>query len=178
MLALGAAFVVPNVLRWYCWRFNGTGYAAGTFVGLAEAVLMLVLSLMSVERPQYETSFGLCAVSLVALIAGTYLSRPTDEAVLVHFYRTVRPFGFWGPILDRAGLTSEELSDPSECGWLCLINVCLTSVVILGVYLVPMYLVGHWPMEALACFVVAVVAGVVLKFTWYPYLPSETEEKN
>src|SRR3989337_439827 len=55
MLALGAAFVIPNVLRWYWWRFNGTGYAAGTLVGLAGAMPLLVLSLMNIEPPIYYT---------------------------------------------------------------------------------------------------------------------------
>jgi hypothetical protein len=34
-----------------------------------------------------------------------------------------------------------------------------------------MYLVGHWHTKALVWGIVAVVATVVLKFTWYDYLP-------
>ena len=61
MMALGAAFVIPNVLRWYWWRFNGTGYAAGTLVGLAGAMPLLFLSLMNIEPPIYYT-FPACAL--------------------------------------------------------------------------------------------------------------------
>ena len=52
-IELGAAFIVPNVLRWYWWRFNGWGYAIGTFVGLAGALLLLTQS-HSCLRPARE----------------------------------------------------------------------------------------------------------------------------
>ena len=44
MMVLGGAFVIPNVLRWYWWRFNGVGYAAGTLVGLAGAMPLLFVA--------------------------------------------------------------------------------------------------------------------------------------
>ena len=37
MMALGGAFIVPNVLRWYWWRVNGWGYAAGIIGGIVLA---------------------------------------------------------------------------------------------------------------------------------------------
>ena len=45
MMALGAAVLVPNVLRWYWWRMNGWGYSAGTLAGL-------LLSLAVLFRPE------------------------------------------------------------------------------------------------------------------------------
>ena len=128
MMALGAAFVIPNVFRWYWWRFNGTGYAAGTLVGLAGAMPLLFMSLKGIEPPIYFTFPALCGISLVASLLGTYLSRPTDETTLINFYRNVRPFGWWGPIRSRAGLTAEELRSPGEsafvCGTQCGASVC------------------------------------------------------
>jgi solute:Na+ symporter, SSS family len=171
MLALGAAFVIPNVLRWYWWRFNGTGYAAGTLAGLAGAMPLLALSLSGIEPPIYITFPALCGISFVASIIGTYLTRPTDEAVLIEFYRTVRPFGWWRPIREISCLTSEELHDPAESAWLAMVNLLLAAIAIFGVYVAPMYLVGHWHGYALTWFLVALVAAVTLKFTWYDHLP-------
>ncbi len=171
MLALGAAFLVPNVLRWYWWRFNGTGYAAGTLAGLAGALPLLVLSLLKIEPPLYVTFPVLCGVSLVASLAGALLSRPTDEAVLVPFYRNVRPFGAWGPVRRKSGLAANELADRAESMSLAVVNVVLGSTVVLGAYLAPMYLVGHWHLRAALCFGMAAVAGVALYFTWYRNLP-------
>jgi Na+/proline symporter len=171
MLALGAAFLVPNVLRWYWWRFNGWGYAAGTLAGLAGALPLLILSLMKIEPPLYVTFPALCAVSLVASLAGALLTPPTDEAILVSFYRHVRPFGLWGPVRRKSGLSPGELADPAESMTLALVNVVLGSVVVLGVYLAPMYLVGHWHGRAALGLGMAAAAAVVLYFTWYRNLP-------
>ncbi|HUT91395.1 MAG TPA: hypothetical protein VMY37_17990 [Thermoguttaceae bacterium] len=173
MMALGAAFVVPNVLRWYWWRLNGWGYAAGTFVGLAGALPLLFLSLAGTSFPLHVTFPALCAVSLVATLVGTLLTAPTDQSILTSFYRTVRPFGAWGTIRAQSGLSRDELAAPAEGMTLAAVNVVLASVVILGVYLAPMYVVGHWHARALAWFAAAVVAAVLLYFTWYRNLPPE-----
>ena len=174
MMELGAAFVIPNVLRWYWWRINGWGYAAGTLLGLAGAV---TVPLLPGSPPLYATFPAICALSLIGCLAGTALTRPTDRGILVGFYRTVRPFGLWGPIRDASGLAPEELDDPAESGLLTAINVLLAGAAILGIYLAPMYLVGHWHLRALAWLAVAVLAGSVLCFTWYRNLPApEIEE--
>jgi solute:Na+ symporter, SSS family len=171
MMALGAAFVVPNVLRWYWWRFNGMGYAAGTLVGLAGAMPLLILSLMSIEPPIYITFPALCALSLIASLLGTYLSSPTDDVVLLDFYRNVRPFGWWGPVRSRSELTSQQIHDPGESATYAAFNVVLACLAIFGAYVAPMYLVGHWHWNALAWGAVTIVAMIVLKFTWYDHLP-------
>ncbi len=41
----------------------------------------------------------LFVLSLAACFIGTYAAPPTEETVLKNFYKTVRPWGFWNPIL-------------------------------------------------------------------------------
>ncbi len=172
MIALGAAFVIPNVLRWYWWRLNGWGYAAGTIAGLVGALPILILTLFwQIEPPLYVTFPALCVVSLVATLAGTWLTRPTDDQVLMTFYAGVRPFGFWRPIRDRCHLPAAQLAAPAESLRLAVVNLLLSSTAILGFYLGPMYLVGHWHRQAAGWLVAAGVACVLLYFTWYRNLP-------
>ena len=40
-------------------------------------------------------------LSLIGCLAGTLLTKPDDEEVLKDFYRRVRPWGFWGPVLQE-----------------------------------------------------------------------------
>ena len=176
MIELGAAFIIPNVFRWYWWRMNGWGYAAGTFVGLAGALPVLLLSLFwKIDLPLYVTFPVICIASLLATLAGSLLTRPTGQAILVEFYQSVRPFGAWGPIRAKADLTAGQLADKSEGLPLAALNVVLAGVAILGVYLGPMYLVGHWHLQAMICFALTAVAVVGLYFTWYRNLPAAEE---
>jgi Na+/proline symporter len=168
MMALGAAFAVPNVLRWYWWRTNGWGYAIGTFVGLLAAGIFPFLK--ATEAP-YLSFPIICVLSLVGTIAGTLATQPTDRSLLVSFYRNIRPFGAWGPVSHQADLSDAERRAPSESVTLAIINTILGGVAILGAYLAPMYLVSHQHGPALAWTCTAVAAVVILYFTWYRTLP-------
>ncbi|MBN2475947.1 MAG: hypothetical protein JXB62_15150 [Pirellulales bacterium] len=168
MMAVGGAFVIPNVMRWYWWRLNGYGYAIGTLVGMVASLIVPFVPALSLPYVAFPL---VCGLSAVGCLAGTWWTRPTDEDVLTSFYRSVRPFGFWGPIRRRSGLSAAQLADRTEGLPLAAANVVLSSVVILGTYLAPMYLVAHWHATAAACFGMAAAAGVTLYFTWYRTLP-------
>ncbi|NUQ63870.1 MAG: hypothetical protein HUU20_15440 [Pirellulales bacterium] len=173
MMELGAAFVIPNVLRWFWWRLNGSGYAIGTLAGLLAAI---AVPFLPTEQPLFVTFPTICAVSLIGCLVGTWLTRPTDPEVLVTFYRTVRPFGAWGPVRAQSGFSTDQLNAPSESPTLALLNVLLGGTAVLGAYLAPMYLVGHWHVRAIAWSGVTALSAVVLYFTWYRTLP-ETERE-
>jgi SSS family solute:Na+ symporter len=171
MMELGAAFVIPNVLRWYWWRLNGWGYAVGTLVGLAGAVAVPFLPAM----PLYVTFPAICGLSLTGCLLGTFLARPTDMGVLASFFRRVRPFGAWGPVRAEADLPAEELTRRGEGLGVAVVNVLLASAAVLGIYLAPMYLVGHWHREAGVCALIAAACVVCLYLTWYRNLPPARE---
>ncbi|NOX55676.1 MAG: hypothetical protein GXP27_14800 [Planctomycetes bacterium] len=168
MMELGAAFVIPNVLRWYWWRFSGWGYAVGTLTGLAAAI---AVPFLPTSWPLYVTFPAICVCSVVGSLLGTVFGRQTEEATLVAFYRQVRPFGYWGPIRAHCGLSSAELTRPAERPGLALVNVILGGMAILGAYLAPMYLVGRWHLPAAAWAAVTAAACIALRWTWYRNLP-------
>ena len=171
MMEIVAALVIPNVLRWYWWRTNGWGYAAGTLVG----VLLSTVRLFMPQWPLYLTFPLICAGSLLACVVVTLGTSPVDASILTSFYRTVRPFGLWRPIRQRAGLSPEALAVPWEKAWRAILNVALAMVAITGLYLFPMYLVGHWHGYAVICLAVAALAAAALAFTWYRHLPPREE---
>ena len=172
MMELGAAFVIPNVLRWYWWRLNGYGYAAGTLVGLVAA---MIVPFLPDAPPLYVTFPVICSLSLIGCLAVTWLTRPTDESILVSFFDRVRPFGGWGPIANKSELSPAQLEARGERMSLALVNVILGGLTILGIYLAPMYLVGHWHVEAIISAAIAAAAIACLYFTWYRNLPAPGE---
>jgi len=181
MMALGGAFVIPNVLRWYWWRLNGWGYAAGTLVGLVTALICPIATKFhwpyAAELSLPYVSFPLiCALSLVGCLVGTLATRPTDAKVLDGFFGRIRPFGAWGPVRNRVGLTSHSPALRGEGMALAAVNVLLACGAVIGIYLAPMYLVGHWHRQAGLCAALAAVCALALYFTWYRNLPPADEE--
>jgi Na+/proline symporter len=173
MMALGSGVIIPNVLRWYWWRMNGWGYAAGTLTGI-------VLSLIPVAYPDWPIYYlfpVIVAASFVACVIGSYASAPVNDSILVSFYRNVRPFGLWKRIRQNSGLTTEELNASSESAARQIFNTLIGMVAVTGYYLFPMYLVGHWYWQAGSWLAAALVATAILAVTWYPYLPPAEEEE-
>jgi solute:Na+ symporter, SSS family len=95
MMGIASGVLVPQLLRWYWWRFNGYGFAIGTFAGTLSAILARIIA---GQIPEYYLFIVSSGASLLGCIAGTYLTSPTDRSVLENFYKNTRPFGFWGKI--------------------------------------------------------------------------------
>ena len=174
MMALSAGVVVPNVLRWYWWRMNGIGYAFGTFAGL----LLSLAALFRPGMPDYVVFPSICVASLVISILASVLTKPVSPDTLTRFYESVRPFGFWGPVRDAANLSVDQRTATSESLRLTILNVVLGMIAIAGLYLFPMYLIGHWYAKSAFWLVLAVVAILTLRFTWYENLPEPERAKS
>ena len=186
MMALGAGIIIPNVLRWYWWRMTGWGYAAG----IAGGILLSLIALFYPLAPMYVIFPPICVASLLASIIGSLLSKPVDQDVLISFYKTVKPFGWWKPVRlkAQAGLSPDETptkkgtAPPTHEGILlpsirkkestlrAVLNTVLGMIAITGFYLFPMYLTGHWHLKAFIFLFIALICSVILYFTWYPHL--------
>ena len=114
----------------------------------------------------------ICAGSFAGSVAVTLLTRPVEGETLVGFYRTVRPFGAWGPVRREASLSPQAQRDPAESAPRALLNVALAMAAVTGLYLAPMYLIGHWYIRAGVWLAAALVAIGILAVTWYRYLPA------
>jgi len=172
MTALTACVVVPNVLRWYWWRMNGWGYAAGTMVGMVAA---FIPPIVAPGAPMYAVFPFVTVYSLVACIAATLVTRPVDSETLKKFYATVRPFGLWRCVRKQCALSPRQEADAAESPLLALMNVALGMIAITSCYLLPMFLVGHWHVRAGICLALTVAAVGALYFTWYRTLPQPGE---
>jgi len=167
MVNLGAGIIIPNVLRWYWWRMNGWGYALGTLGGMSLAAASLVFD----SLPTTLVFPLIVVVSLLLSMGGSLLTSPVRKEVLVSFYRSVRPFGAWGPIKQFSSLLEEEKASKAENLGLTALNVLLGMVAIGAFYLFPMYFVGKWYPSALLCLGIGLMAVLLLRFTWYRNLP-------
>ncbi|MFA6241062.1 MAG: hypothetical protein WC655_09040 [Candidatus Hydrogenedentales bacterium] len=166
MGTLGAGVLLPNVLRWYWWRMNGWGYAVGTLSGMALSLVQALTPAAS-ALPLYVTFPAIALTVLIIAVATTLLTQPTDRETLTSFYRTVRPWGFWGPVAREAGPVSA-----SSATW-DLATIVVGIPWLTAMYFCPVYIVLHRFAEAAAAGAIVAALSVVLYFVWYRKLENE-----
>src|SRR5687768_4801460 len=90
---LAAGILPPNVLRWYWWRLNGTGYAAGVFGGMTLSLGQVFFDqfVFAEPLPLYIGFPVIALASTLLTITVSLLTQPTDSETLKAFYRKVQP---------------------------------------------------------------------------------------
>jgi len=163
---LWGGYTAPNILKWHWHRFNGYGYFWGMLAGMAAALAMPVVAPGVHPLQGFPVIFGL---SLLASVAGSLLSAPEPDDVLLRFYRQVRPWGFWGPIRDKCR-AADPAFVPNRDFPRDAFNVVVgitwqTTLVTIPLYMVLRDLKGLW-----ISLLVLVVTSFILKKTWYDRL--------
>jgi solute:Na+ symporter, SSS family len=179
MVGIGGGMVLPGFLRWYWWRLNGIGYAAGVFTGMMAAILQRFITIMGffpewkLTAPWVRLPLILC-ISLLGVLIGTYFTKPTPDEVLENFYRTTRPFGFWKPLFKKLpdsikiNMKKEHKND--------LISVFIAVPWQFLLYWIPVQIVFHRFSNLLISGVIFSLLSLGLYHFWYKNLKLAVEE--
>jgi Na+/proline symporter len=160
--------LVPMVMRWFWWRMNGYGFAIGTGAGMVAAFFQ--------EKyfplwPEYYSFLFVAAVSFISVIVVSLAAQPTEEKVLVEFYKQTRPFGFWGPI--RRHFTDEALQKIRKENRRDIFSVFFALPWQVAMFLLGMTAVlKKWTYFGWLAFIF-VALSAVLYFSWFRYLGKE-----
>lgn len=170
MIILGTAVLMPNVLRWFWWRFNGWGYAMGTLCGVLAAVISAI---WFIDVPIYISFFVLLAISNVTSVSASLLTRPTEMETLKGFYRRIRPPGAWGPV--KAAVLAETPDMPFDSFAKDLFSAVIAGVGLHCLFMSSCYACTKQWHSFMATLLVVGISAVVLYFTWYKNLPEKDE---
>jgi len=159
---LWGGYTAANVLKWHWYRLNGFGYFWGMLVGIAAALALPKVA------PDLHPLWGfpwILLVSGIACVAGSLWTAPESDAVLARFYKQVRPWGYWGPVLRKVQAEDPSFVPNRNLGWDAF-NVAVAIVWQMTLVTMPLYMVlkqgkGFW-LSAL----VFVATSWILKKTW------------
>ncbi|HXG43866.1 MAG TPA: sodium:solute symporter family protein [Gemmatimonadales bacterium] len=119
LLSIGAGTGLLYLLRWFWWRVN-----AWSEIAAMAGSFLLALGFATAARHGHPVPSHLALVTSVVLttllwVGVTLLTRPTEPARLVEFYRLVRPAGpGWAPIRAAAGVgPSPDSLTNALLGW-------------------------------------------------------------
>ena len=169
-MGIGAGMFIPQVIRWYWWRFNGYGFAIGTAVGMVAAVLTKAFGGPIAEYNSFLIASG---SSLVGCIIGTYLTPPTERAVLSHFYKVTRPFGFWGSV--RTEIPTEVLNQINEENRRDIIAIFFAVPWQVVLFLTGMMIVMKQWSNVFNLFGLLIVLSAGLYWFWFRHLSKEVK---
>jgi Na+/proline symporter len=161
--ALYGSYVVSNVLKWYWWRFNGSGFFWGMVAGLVPALIFPYVFSETLDLYYFPL---LLLLSIVGCIAGTLLTPPNDDETLKNFYKKVRPWGFWKPIHDKV-VEEDSSFETDKAFGRDMVNVTVGVIAQTGLVILPMYLVLGQQLPMYITIAITVVCAIILKKNWW-----------
>jgi Na+/proline symporter len=185
---LWGGYTASNVLKWYWWRFNGYGYFWGMITGITAALVLAFpgllgnLAITQAFLRKYPVNLDVTivfplvlAISLTGCLLGTLLTKPESDEVLMDFYRRVRPWGFWGPVLKK--VLAEDPHFKRNTDFLRdMFNIVVGIAWQISLVALPLYIVlQEWQRVAIAL-AVTLGTSAILKFTWYDHLAEREVE--
>ncbi len=161
VVLVGAGTGLIFILRWFWWRINAYSEISAMISSFVVAVLLL----------EYFEAFAawhliinVVLTSVVWLVV-TYLTRPTVETVLVHFYQKIKPDRLgWKPIADKSSMPEKARGGRSiRLGIMCMI---LGSILVYSaLFFMGYLLMAQWFYFVLFV-VVFLISAFLLKRTW------------
>lgn len=157
------AFILPLAwLRFFWWRLNIWGEAAGVVLGLPLSYIIW-FPLGFSQRPFWLAFFVLFAAGWLVILTVTLLTPPEAMSTLERFYARCRPPGLWRPVAarlgeaERRGAAAAFRADLRACG--LGVVVCAAMVVGLNAALT----------DRLALLAAAIVLGTICGWAFVRY---------
>jgi hypothetical protein len=177
---LWGGYTAANVLKWYWWRFNGYGFFWGMASGITAALTMpaIMANVPWVKRLLATYSINMdvtiifplvLCISLLGCLLGTLLTQQESDEVLMDFYRRVRPWGFWGPVLKKVLAVDPDFKRNKDFSR-DMFNIAIGIIWQVTLVALPLYIVIKEFDRAAIALGVVLVTSLILKFTWYDHL--------
>jgi solute:Na+ symporter, SSS family len=180
LLQIGAGTGLLFILRWFWWRINAWSEITAMVVSFLVALYVVSLHPRLFPAVELSTSVRLLlgvGITTVAWVAVTFMTRPTDTAVLRRFVALTRPGGpGWERVVQEA--RAEGVSMPEGAGeWTVpagILAMVAGAFAIYGVlFTTGLFLYGRVGEAAVAA-VVSVAAVIYLVRAW-PRVRGEEE---
>lgn len=178
VMELSAGIGLVLLLRWYWWRVNAWSEITALSASATTAVYLKIFPdnalVRGLGRGLEKAGFRIdawgvgilliVAVTTVAWIAVTFLTKPDETEKLLAFYRKVRPGGFWGPIARLNG-GAYKLQAAPFLGWGLAVVMILFLLLGLGKVIFMSFGAGaaYLAVGGLAAFL---LSKVIAKIDW------------
>ncbi len=157
LLSIGAGTGLLYLLRWFWWRINAWSEIAAMASSFVLAVALVLVARRGTVIPSHVSLVATVVITTAVWLAATWLTPPTDPAVLRRFYTLARPAGpGWAHVRRECGdlAPSGDLA-AAFVGW-----AASCAFVYGALFGAGFLLMGRLP-QAVAAAIVVAVSGVV-----------------
>ena len=169
-MGIGAGMFIPQVIRWYWWRFNGYGFAIGTVFGMVSAIATKIFASNIAEYNSFLIASG---CSLIGCLLGTFFTKPTEKTVLVNFYKITRPFGFWNQV--RSNLDTSIVAKINQENRRDIIAIFFAVPWQVVLFLTGMMIVLKQWTNFISLFGILIILSFGLYWFWFRHLSKEVK---
>jgi Na+/proline symporter len=167
--ALFGGYIASNVLKWHWWRFNSSGFFWGMLAGIVCALIAPHIFPGTVPLFYFPI---ILLISTIGAISGSLLTPPTDSATLKTFYKTVRPWGFWAPVLAAVQVEDPSFKPNRNFRWDAF-NIIIGVTAQTSITALPVFLVLLMPTQTWIAAAILLICVAILWKTWYQKLPQD-----
>lgn len=115
ILQVGAGTGLLYLVRWFWWRVNAWSEVAAMVSSFVVSIVLLVGRKYGIDLSTHVALLVTIGVTTICWVATAFFGPPTDQATLVAFYRTARPFGpGWKHVRVAAGISEDEVRTSRE----------------------------------------------------------------
>jgi len=120
LLGLGAGSGLALMLRWYWWRVNGRAELLSLGASFAGTIAVEMMRLDGGDPRSGDFAIAIlvpAAAGALTTLVVTFFTAPESDAVLLRFYRQVRPGGpGWWTVAKWAGFKEDAVSGEGRAG--------------------------------------------------------------
>lgn len=167
LLSIGAGTGLLFILRWFWWRINAISEIVAMVVSFLIALVMKFAvgnALLSHEK----LVIGVL-LTTIAWLAATLLTKPTDEKVLINFFKKIRPHGMgWRPIIKAGSAIGQIDSSDTSTGRLST-EILMMFLGCIGVYALLFsmgFVLYGQSVNAVIGIIIAIGSGLLMKNLW------------
>lgn len=143
LLLLGAGTGLIYILRWFWWRINAY---TEIIAMIASLIIAWYFTFQSDALPDWQELVLGAALTTLIWVASVFFTPQTDDAVLLDFYKKIRPYGSgWNTVKTKAGLQD---STPNQLPFLLLFFVIGTISVYAALFATGNWIYGNYTLAA------------------------------
>ncbi|MCH7413156.1 Na+:solute symporter [Belliella sp. R4-6] len=168
LLQIGAGTGAIFILRWFWWRINAKTEIAAMLISLVVAIFFQYINpkfniIPIAEGQEYLKILYGVIITTIGWVSVTLFTKPEKDAVLLTFYRKVKPAAFgWKKLLDRYPEEEQEQGQlPMEIGLMLVGSVMVYATL----FAVGFWIYGNVAAASIATGI-AILGGIIIFRSW------------